>query len=316
MEIIPVSNTITGNKRLLYRINYKILAKLFFQTSANVRLLSYHPIPFMKYFLWLISLAIFISSCNPRTENKIQAKDSLQHLIQTLRDSIHENPTNRNYVFRLADELQNEGKYREAIQVLDSMNIQKEDSVNLPFYFDFLFKRSELLELAGDTTEAIKTLELFVVPGELTQAGLRLTNLYAQTKNPKTVSLCDAMKKNDKSGKDPNPDYLKGIYYSNTGDYEKALLQYDECILKDYNFLDAHMEKGRVLYKQKKINEALKAFELTLTLSNAYAEAFFWKAKCLEALGQMQEAKLNYQRAYGLDKTLIEAKEASERIIN
>jgi hypothetical protein len=29
-----------------------------------------------------------------------------------------------------------------------------------------------------------------------------------------------------------------------------------------------------------------------------------------------EEAKLNYQRAYGLDKTLVEAKEAAERIVN
>ena len=268
----------------------------------------------MKFFLWLVYLTLSFASCNSNSESKIQAPDSLQNLIQTIRDSIRKNPANRKFVFYLADELQNEGKYKEAIQVLDSMNIQKGDSVDLPVYFDYLFKRSELLELEGDTIEAIKTLELFVTPGELTQAGLRLTNLYAQTKNPKTLSSCEAMKKNDKSGKDPNPDYLEGIYYSNTGDFEKALIQFDKCVLKDYNFLDAHMEKGRVLYKQKKINEALKAFELTLTLSNAYADAFFWKAKCLEALGQMQEAKLNYQRAYGLDKSLIEAKEAAERI--
>ena len=270
----------------------------------------------MKYFLFILTIVIWIYSCNSKPETKIQTIDSLQIMIQSLRDSIRIDPSNKKYILRLAYELQNAGKYKEAILALDSLNIHKGDSVNLSFYFDYLFKRSELLELAKDTMEAIKTLELFVIPGELTQAGLRLTNLYAQTKNPKTITLCDAMKKNDKSGKDPNPDYLKGIYYSNTGEYEKAILQFDTCVLKDYNFLEAHMEKGRILFKQKKTKEALKIFDLTLTLSNSYAEAFFWKAKCQEALGQKSEAKLNYQRAYGLDRSLKEAKEGSERIIN
>jgi hypothetical protein len=36
--------------------------------------------------------------------------------------------------------------------------------------------------------------------------------------------------------------------------------------------------------------------------------------KCQEALGQKQEALLNYQRAYGLDKTFAEAQEAAERL--
>lgn len=270
----------------------------------------------MKYFLLFVTLISCIFSCNSKNENKVDTKDSRQLLIQSLRDSVHKNPSNIKTIVRLANELQNAGRFREAILVLDSMNIQKGDSVDLALYFDYLFKRSALLELAGDKVEAIKTLELFVTPGELTQAGLRLANLYAQTNNHRTLIFCEAMKINDKTGKDPNPDYLIGIYYSNTGNYEKAIAQFDSCVLKDYNFLEAHMEKGRILFRQKKINEALKTFELTLTLSNSYAEAFLWKAKCEEELGQMQEAKLNYQRAYGLDKSLTEAKEAAERIIN
>jgi tetratricopeptide (TPR) repeat protein len=170
------------------------------------------------------------------------------------------------------------------------------------------------LELAGDTAEAIKTLELFVIPGELTEAGLRLTNLYAETKNPKAISFSDAMKKNNAGGKDPNPDYLKGVYYYNIEDYKNALLQFDECIRKDYNFLDAYMEKGRIFYKQKKYADALKVYDLALVISNSYADAFFWKAKCQEALGQKQEAKLNYLRAYGLDKTFTEAREAADKL--
>ena len=300
----------------MYRMNLKILAKLFFETPANVRLLSYHPLPSMKNLLFVPVIILITISCNSSAKHSAQTGDSLQQLLQTIRDSIRKYPDNPKPKYNLAIVLQDAGRYKEAVQALDSMNIAKGDSTNPRLYFDYLFKRSELLELAGDTAEAIKTLELFVIRGELTQAGLRLTNLYAETKNPKAISFSDAMKKNDAGGKDPNPDYLKGIYYYNIDDYKNALLQFDECIRKDYNFIDAYMEKGSILFKQQKYEEALKVFDLAITISNSFADAFFWKAKCQEALGQKQEAKLNYLRACGLDKTLTEAKEAADRIIN
>lgn len=278
--------------------------------------MSYQQLPFMKNLLLFFIGAFLLVSCNSSPEHKAPATDSIQQLLQTIRDSIRKYPGDPKPKYNLAIVLQDAGRYKEAALALDSMNVSKGDSANPRLYFDYLFKRSELLELAGDTTEAIRTLELFVIPGELTEAGLRLTNLYAETKNPKAVSFSNAMKKNDASGRDPNPDYLKGVYYYNIEDYKNALAQFDECIRKDYSFLDAYMEKGLIFYKQKKYTDAIKVYDLALVISNSYADAFFWKAKCQEALGQKQEAKLNYQRAYGLDKTFTEAKEAADRINN
>jgi tetratricopeptide (TPR) repeat protein len=99
-------------------------------------------------------------------------------------------------------------------------------------------------------------------------------------------------------------------------DNKNALAQFDECIRKDYHFIDAYMEKGRIFYNQEKYAESLAVFDLALTVSNSYADAFFWKAKCQQALGQIQEAKLNYQRAWGLDKSFTEAKDSADRIKN
>jgi len=268
----------------------------------------------MKYILIFFSVSII--ACNSSSDPAIPATDSLQQLLQSIRDSIRKYPDDPKPKYNLAIVLQDAGRYKEAVLALDSLNISKGDSANARLYFNYLFKRAELLELAGDTSEAIKTLELFVIPGELTQAGLQLTNLYAETKNPKAITFSDAMKKNDASGKDPNPDYLKGVYYYNMGDYKNALAQFDECIRKDYHFIDAYMEKGRIFYNQEKYAESLAVFDLALTVSNSYADAFFWKAKCQQALGQNQEAKLNYHRALGLDNSFTEAKDSADRIKN
>jgi len=268
----------------------------------------------MKYFFLSVSVTLIISACNSSASHFKAAEDSLQQLLQTIRDSIRRYPDDPRPKYNLAIVLQDAGRYREAVKVLDSINLSQGDTTNPRLYYDYLFKRAELLELAGDTANAIRTLELFVVPGELTQAGLRLTNLYAETKNPKAILFGEAMKKNDPAGTDPNPDYLIGIYYYNLGDYANALSRFDECIRKDYTFLDAYMEKGSILFKQKKYTEALKVFDLALTISKTFADAYYWKGKCQEAMGQVREAQLNYLRAYGLDTTLKEAKKAADRI--
>ena len=270
----------------------------------------------MKKFLFLITITIILYSCNSSSDTVVPPTDSLNGLINAIRESIKLHPFDTLAKYKLVLILEDAGRYKEAISVLDSMNISNADSANTKTYYNYLFKRSELLMLAGDTTDAIKTLELFVIPGELTEAGLRLVDLYAETKNPKAISICDVMNKNDTGGHDPNPDYLKGVYYYNINELDKALVQFNSCIRKDYTFMDAYMEKGRILYKQKKYRDAIAVYDLVLTVSNSFADAFFWKAKCQEALGQKQEAKLNYQRAYGLDKTLTEAKDAANRIIN
>ena len=269
----------------------------------------------MKNLLVLSVLITILFACNNNNTNSAQqTQDSLQQLLRSYRDSLKKYPTDTLLKYNLVLTLQEARRYKEAVNVLDSMNITMGDSAQTKVYFDYLFKRSELLVLAGDTTEAIKTLELFVIRGELTEAGLQLANLYAETRNPITIAICDSMNKNDESKRDPNPDYLKGVYYYNIGDYSKAVELFNSCINKDYTFLDAYMEKGRILYKQSKFKEAMDVYDIAIKVSNSFADAHLWKGKCQEALGQKEEAKISYQRAFAFDKTLIEAKEAAERI--
>ena len=273
----------------------------------------------MKNLSILFGLAVISFACNNNNNNTSssqQTMDSLQRLAQSYRDSLKIHPTDTLLKYNLVLTLQEAGRYKEAVNVLDSMNITMGDSAQMKVYVSYLFKRSELLVLSGDTANAIKTLEFFVIPGELTEAGLQLANLYAESRDPKTIAICDSMNKYDESKRDPNPDYLKGVYYYNIGDYAKALELFNSCIKKDYTFLDAYMEKGRILYKQSKFKEAMEVYDMAINVSNSYADAHLWKGKCQEALGQKEDAKISYRRAYAFDKTLTEAKEAADRIKN
>lgn len=188
------------------------------------------------------------------------------------------------------------------------------DTTDPAVYANYLFRLSEQQEQKGDTTGAIGTLEKLVQPGELTQASLRLANLYAATLNPKTLNFCNEILAANQERNAPEPYYFKGVYYDNMGQPDKALKAFDASIQSDYNFIDAYLEKGRILYKQKKYNEALKVYQLALTVSNSFADTYYWMGLCQEALGQKEEALLNYKRAYGLDKTLKEAKDAADKL--
>jgi len=271
----------------------------------------------MKDLLAILIPVIIVLACNDnKPGNGDQTKDNSQQLLQDYRDSIKKYPNDTALKYNFVLTLQDAGRYKEAVTFLDSMNFTWGDSANMKKYFDYLFKRSELLTLAGDTANAIKTLEFFVIPGELTESGKQLAFLYAESRNPKAIAICDSMNKYDESKTDPEPDYFKGVYYSNIEDYTKALEQFNSCIKKDYTFTDAYMEKGRILYKQSKFKEAIVVYDLAIKVSNSFADAHFWKGKCQEALGQKEEAGISYQRAYAFDKTNTEAKEAADRIKN
>ena len=74
------------------------------------------------------------------------------------------------------------------------------------------------------------------------------------------------------------------------------------------------MDKGQTYYDQKKYPDALKTFQLTTTVFPSESLPYFWLGKTQQALGNKNEARLNYQRAYGLDKTFTEAKDSADRL--
>ena len=184
-----------------------------------------------------------------------------------------------------------------------------------PERVDVIKMKAELLSKKGNTVEAVSILEkaYSFTPYDI-DLNYELAYKYAENKNVKVVSLCDSLIKIDTLNLHAEPYYYKGIYFSNISDKAKALALFDEAMKHDYNYLNAYIEKGRVLYDQKKFSDALKTVQLANTISPKFPDAYFLVAKCQEAIGQKEEAKLNYERAYGLDNSFTEAKEAADKL--
>jgi tetratricopeptide (TPR) repeat protein len=211
----------------------------------------------------------------------------------------------------LARSLTAQNKIDEALKICNDL-LQKN-----PEQVDMLKIKAELLSKKGNAAEAISILEKAyrLTPYDI-DLNYDLAYKYGESKNAKVIALCDSLIKIDTLGLHAEPYYYKGIYFSNINDKTRALTLFDLAIQHNYSYLNAHIEKGRVLYEQKKFSEALKSFQLANTISPKFPDAYFWIAKCQEATGQKAEARLNYQRAYALDNSFTEAKEAADKLKN
>lgn len=209
----------------------------------------------------------------------------------------------------LARALNAEGQTDKALVICNNILDKNPEQV------DILKMKADLLDKKGDKAGMISTLEKAY---RLTPDNVELIYVFAlklaEAKNIRVLALCDSLIKADSLHIHAEPYYYKGIYYSNINDKEKALAFFNNAIKVDYNFLDGYIEKGSILYDLKKYNEALDVFKLCLTISPKFADAYYWIAKSQEAMGQKQDAKLNYERAFNLDAELIEAKQGAERL--
>ena len=185
------------------------------------------------------------------------------------------------------------------------------DSIQL----NTLALKAELLEKKNDIPATIATLEKVyrLVPSN-TQLANKLMYQYAEAKNPKALILADTLLRKDSMKVSADPLYVKGLYYSNIGDNANALRFFDQTIQRSHRYLNAYIEKGKIFLNQKKTADALKTFQLAITVDAAFADAWYWIGRCEELLGNKAGAKENYEKAFELDNTFIEAKEAAGKM--
>ena len=208
----------------------------------------------------------------------------------------------------LARGYQNKGELDKALVIANQI-IQQ-----FPGQLDALTIKSEILASKNDKTGALASLEkaYSMAPSDLSLA-YDLAYAYADAKEPKALILTDSLLK-VKAEESEKAWYIKGVFYTNTGQANKALKSFDNSIKLNYNFLDAYRDKGQVLYNEKRFKEALQTFTLALKIAPASADFYYLLGNTQHALGNDNEAKLNYLRAYGLDKSLTDAKEAADKL--
>ncbi len=225
-----------------------------------------------------------------------------------LQDCMIKFPANEEFKRLLSDLLVQSGRTTKAISLFDDMI--KNDSSNA----DAWYEKGRLLEQSHDTPNAIAALSRAFSLQPTTTYTLELANMYAENKNAKALALCDDIIKKDSARELTDPFFIKGIYYSNTSQYDIAIVQFDSCIGRDWKLTDAYIEKGIAFFKQKNYDNALNTFRTAVSVSFNSPDAYFWIGRCYEAINKKEEAVQYYQKAILLDKDFTEAKEALKRV--
>lgn len=262
-----------------------------------------HPIGFVNLSMRKYLLACFILfSCQERVDNEkeeVPTTSKEEVLLRTLKahpDSLLARET-------LIQLYREEGNYDKALQQVKGA-IAK-DSTNDRLYFI----KGTLQYENDDTSGAINSFEKAVNLAPIPTYQLHLATLYANTFDERALVIAGQLA-HEKTVSDEKILFLKGLYYAAGKKYEQAISYMDQCLLLNFNFMEAYREKAIALYNQRKYEEALQVLNKAVTLQNSYDEGYYYIGKCLEKLNRYDEAIESYQRALLYNPDYSEAKEA------
>ena len=99
----------------------------------------------------------------------------------------------------------------------------------------------------------------------------------------------------------------KGHTLSALGNPEEALIAYEQAIDLDSNIPSAYYGKGQALFTLERYHEALVAYERALRLDSNHIPAYYGKAEALSKLKRYPEALVAYEHIIHLDPKQVAA---------
>jgi tetratricopeptide (TPR) repeat protein len=258
----------------------------------------------MKQILTIFLSALLFFACNNATQEQPVTQQQIPVQEKEMKDAVAKYPDSILLKEKLIQYYQDNGNYDMALA--ETNNVIKKDTNNARFWD----KKAELYLLQDDTANAIhsfeKAIEIFPDPQYIMSAGW----LYAQTKNPNALVMADGLLVGKNARAEKEASLIKGLFYSNTGNKEKALRFFDNCLAIDYTYMNAYREKAIVLYDMAKYEEAITTLTKAVTLQNKFDEGYYWLGRCFEKLNNTKDAIESYKNALMYNPDYVEAKDA------
>ncbi len=258
----------------------------------------------------LIPLLILVSvaACNNNQEKKTNQPAEVSVPEKEMMDAIAKFPDSLLLKEKLIQYYRENGSYDKAIAATDA--ILRSDSLNSRLW-DI---KGTLYFENGDTMNAIRSFETAVqilpTPGYIMSLG----SLYAQTKNSRALKVADLLLQDKNANAEKEALFIKGLYFSYTGDKAGAISFFDKSLLLDYTFMFGYREKAIALYDLGKYDESIKVLDRAVTLQNNFDEGYYWRGRCLEKLNKPNEAIEEYRTALMYSPDFVEAKEALSKL--
>jgi tetratricopeptide (TPR) repeat protein len=258
---------------------------------------------------WLAALLLVMAAACNDTKTKEPATNAATTPDEVLKKNIALYPDSLKLRDSLINYYANNANYEAALAATDA--VLKKDS-SIAYFWDM---KAKLHGMVDDTAKAIHALERAADLNPLPEYLMSLGYLYADTKNEKALVIGDALIVANKANAQKEALLIKGIYYSKTGNKQKAVTLFNDAIKLDYTFMFAYREKAIALYDLGQYNEAIAVLEKATTLRNSFDEGYYWLGKCNEKLGKVAEAVEYYQLALTYaNGDYLEAKDALERL--
>lgn len=105
---------------------------------------------------------------------------------------------------------------------------------------------------------------------------------------------------------------FRGLAFANTGQFEKAIEDFDRAIELDPYFRDAFLNRGTAFENMGRFESAIENLDTAIALNPSY-EAFFNRGITFEKTGQLARAIADYDNAIALDPSRYEAYLAAGR---
>lgn len=286
----------------------------------------------MKYFvrplIW-VAFSLILVSCANKEEKKVPGLPELQNMEHTpsggpkdsaglepvvsakeqnLISNINKYPDSSILLENLIQYNREIGNYQRARKVTDEAIAKFKSNPRLYYIKATLAYEDE------DTLTAIRAFEKAISIFPDPEYYISLATLYAETKNPRALKIADLLISGTKTHKDKDALFIKGLYYSHSGEPQKALAYFDKAINLSYTFMEAYREKALALYHMGKYNDALEVLNKALTIMNSWDEGYYYSGMVLEKLNNIPDAITSYQNALTITPNYSEARDALIRL--
>ena len=252
--------------------------------------------------LMICFIITFFTACNNSAGEK--EDDAIPAKEKQLKEQVLKYPDSLLLKETLIQYYRDNSNYELAIT--ETQVALQKDSMN-----DRLWDINAILHFENaDTLQAIRSFERAIDINPQPEYILSLGSLYAQTKNPLALALADALLQVPKANAEKEAIFIKGLYYSYTGNKNKAIIFFDQCLTIDFRDLLAYREKAICLYDLEKYTEALEVLEKALAVQKTFDEGYYWMGRCYQKLNKPTEAIASYQQALQIDPGYLEAKDA------
>jgi len=261
----------------------------------------------IRYPLFFLLLLTIIMSCNNNDQKKTE-EITPPSKEKEMQDAISKFPDSLLLREQLVQYYRDNGFYDKALATTDEA--LKKDSLNARLWDIKATLHFENEDTLGAIAAFEKAVSILPAPEYLMSLGA----LYAQTKNAKALIVSNLLAKTENGKRDKESVFIRGLYFSYTGDKAKAISFFDQCLAMDYSFMPAYLEKAISLYDLGKYEESVKVLDKAVTLQNNFDEGYYWRGRCLEKLNKPAEAIEEYRTALMYSPDFTEAKEALARL--